>query len=417
MQNVFQDINSVMVEDGMQIAELPAQFFTANMMMKGDARPLRVLSLGNTQPLLLSRENTLTIAMLQTDGGGVRGIAALMLLDEIMKKSFPGKLPHEVFDMIGGTSTGGFIAVMLGLMKMSVKECIASYSDFMTVVFPPKGWFKSNIISPTKSAFTGAKWSDKPLVDVIRKLVQLKLGDPDMLLLDEENMHNSCKVFLMAVNQTGANNHAPVMLRTYQHPLEIPDLPKMKLWEACRATSAAPSFFQPMTVGDKTFLDGGLQANNPLGWMWNEVLTVYGPRRNTCCFLSIGTGTPKSEKTADPTLKQLPSFAKSMAAIATNTEVTNILFRSLINAFAPLPNSQKYFRFNIGDGCPEWVPNEDGTSFQWVSLETREEQDLGELDDVGAMKKTIEATNKYIGLKGAQQMMTECAKSLVTAHA
>lgn len=339
-----------------------------------------------------------------------------MLLDEIMKKSYPGKLPHEVFDMIGGTSTGGFIAVMLGLMKMSVQECIESYSNFMAVVFPSKGWFASKAQSG-KSAFTGAKWDDKPLIKVIKSLVELKLGDPDMLLLDDENMNNSCKVFLMAVNQTGSNNHAPVMLRTYQHPLETPALPKMKLWEACRATSAAPSFFQPMTIGDKTFLDGGLQANNPLGWMWNEVLTVYGPRRNTCCFLSIGTGTPKSERVADPTLKQLKGFAQSMASIATNTEVTNILFRSLINAFAPLPNSQKYFRFNIGDGCPEWVPTEDGTAYQWVSLEKREEQELGELDDVGAMKKTIEATNKYIGLKGAQQLMAECARSLVTASA
>ncbi len=72
--------------------------------------------------------------------------------------------------------------------------------------------------------------------------------------------------FLMAVQQTGANNHAPVTLRTYQHPLEMPAVPNMKLWEACRATSAAPHFFEPLTVNGMSFLDGGLQANNPLGW-------------------------------------------------------------------------------------------------------------------------------------------------------
>jgi len=70
----------------------------------------------------------------------------------------------------------------------------------------------------------------------------------------------------MAVKKVGANNHAPVTLRTYQHALEQPALPNMKLWEACRATSAAPSYFKPLTIGKVRFLDGGLQANNPLGW-------------------------------------------------------------------------------------------------------------------------------------------------------
>lgn len=41
------------------------------------------------------------------DGGGVRGLSALHLLKAVMDKSSPNKKPCEVFDMIGGTSTGG----------------------------------------------------------------------------------------------------------------------------------------------------------------------------------------------------------------------------------------------------------------------------------------------------------------------
>ena len=104
-----------------------------------------------------------------------------------------------------------------------------------------------------------------------------------------------------------------------------------------------------------------------------------------------------------------------MASIATNTEVTNILFRSLINAFAPDPNSKKYYRFNIGDGCPDWVPTEDGTGFKWVLRGQREEMDLGELDDVAAMANTIAVTEAYIAEKAAQDMMQECAQALVVA--
>jgi patatin-like phospholipase/acyl hydrolase len=47
------------------------------------------------------------MALTYKDGGGVRGIAALKLLKAIMEKGAPGKKPCEVFDMIGGTSTGG----------------------------------------------------------------------------------------------------------------------------------------------------------------------------------------------------------------------------------------------------------------------------------------------------------------------
>jgi patatin-like phospholipase/acyl hydrolase len=46
----------------------------------------------------------------------------------------------------------------------------------------------------------------------------------------------------------------------------MPDLPEIKLWEAARATSAAPLYFAPMKIKDQSFVDGGLQANNPLGW-------------------------------------------------------------------------------------------------------------------------------------------------------
>jgi len=70
----------------------------------------------------------------------------------------------------------------------------------------------------------------------------------------------------MAVNEIGANNHAPVLLRSYINPLERSEVPSIKLWEAARATSAAPMYFAPLNVGNYTFVDGGLQANNPLGW-------------------------------------------------------------------------------------------------------------------------------------------------------
>lgn len=48
-----------------------------------------------------------------TDGGGVRGLSPIIILKEIMKAVNRGRAsklnPHEVFDLIGGTSTGGYV--------------------------------------------------------------------------------------------------------------------------------------------------------------------------------------------------------------------------------------------------------------------------------------------------------------------
>ena|SRR5579859_133915 len=62
--------------------------------------------------------------VLSLDGGGVRGLSSLLILREIMENVGHAKglsetpKPSEYFDLIGGTSTGGLIAIMLGLLGM-----------------------------------------------------------------------------------------------------------------------------------------------------------------------------------------------------------------------------------------------------------------------------------------------------------
>ena len=70
----------------------------------------------------------------------------------------------------------------------------------------------------------------------------------------------------MAVRQDAPNNRGPVFLRSYNNPHELSSLPNIKLWEAARATSAAPTYFEPLKVDNYVLIDGGLGANNPLGW-------------------------------------------------------------------------------------------------------------------------------------------------------
>lgn len=62
--------------------------------------------------------------ILSLDGGGVRGLSSLLILREIMEDieqrvgATGTPRPCQYFDLIGGTSTGGLIAIMLGLLGM-----------------------------------------------------------------------------------------------------------------------------------------------------------------------------------------------------------------------------------------------------------------------------------------------------------
>ena len=62
--------------------------------------------------------------ILSFDGGGVRGLSSLLILRDIMTEieykngAADTPKPCEYFDLICGTSTGGLIAIMLGLLGM-----------------------------------------------------------------------------------------------------------------------------------------------------------------------------------------------------------------------------------------------------------------------------------------------------------
>jgi patatin-like phospholipase/acyl hydrolase len=49
------------------------------------------------------------LRLLALDGGGVRGLSALIILQQLMETIDPEKplKPCDYFDIIGGTSTGG----------------------------------------------------------------------------------------------------------------------------------------------------------------------------------------------------------------------------------------------------------------------------------------------------------------------
>ena len=77
------------------------------------------------------------LCLLSLDGGGIRGISSLLILQQLMEMINPDDPPKpcDYFDMIGGTSTGGLIAVMLGRLRMSVQEAYDEYIKLSPKIF------------------------------------------------------------------------------------------------------------------------------------------------------------------------------------------------------------------------------------------------------------------------------------------
>lgn len=75
--------------------------------------------------------------LLSLDGGGVRGLSSLMILKKLMESIDPDDPPKpcDYFDMIGGTSTGGLIALLLGRLRLTVDDAIVAYKKLSPDIF------------------------------------------------------------------------------------------------------------------------------------------------------------------------------------------------------------------------------------------------------------------------------------------
>ena len=99
-----------------------------------------------------------------------------------------------------------------------------------------------------------------------------------------------------------------------------------KIWEAARATSAAPTFFKRIKIGPSgsgiDYVDAGIGCNNPIKQVIAEAARVFGDEAPVACVVSIGTGQSGSVGLAQPDAfqKWLPTdLIKGLEQIATDT--------------------------------------------------------------------------------------------------
>ncbi|EUC58304.1 calcium-independent phospholipase A2-gamma, putative, partial [Rhizoctonia solani AG-3 Rhs1AP] len=197
---------------------------------------------------------------LDKDGGGVRGLSSLIILQEIMRrvanaKGNAGAQPHGHFDVIAGTGTGGISACMLGRLRMPVDKAIAEYAKLVKVVFKDK-----KISGP--AMYKGTK-----LQEALNTMIREATGDEGERMVDDQK-GTECKTVVFAMARHNLNASLPVMFRSYT--VTTNPGPDCTIREALYATMAHPDLFKPIDIVDSSV--------SPV---------VY---RQVACIISIGAG-------------------------------------------------------------------------------------------------------------------------------
>lgn len=147
------------------------------------------------------------------------------------------------------------------------------------------------------------------------------------------------------MNALNMNAKIPVLLRTYQSRHEVHL--DCKIWEAARATSAAPNFFKHIEIGrGQPFVDGGLGCNNPSRLVLDEAKSLFGARQ-IGCLVSIGTGQAETISIKPGLFQRISpgDIIDTLKAIATDCEATH---ENMSGLFTYSPNT--YFRLNVEQG-------------------------------------------------------------------
>ena len=149
---------------------------------------------------------------------------------------------------------------------------------------------------------------------------------------------------MVALDALGGN---AVRFTNYEKPHEQNDLYKQAtIWEAARATSSAPTFFDPIELicdgSRRKFVDGGFGHNNPVNELWMEAQTEFGPgalEPQIRFILSVGTGKPTMKKIGS----SLKEFGETILKRVSETQRTA---NDFLRMHEELDNNNGYFRFN-----------------------------------------------------------------------
>lgn len=216
--------------------------------------------------------------VLAIDGGGIRGVIPAMILAEIEKRA--QKPICELFDLLAGTSTGGILALGLtvpnemGEPKYRAADLVKLYEQEGKNIFSRSIWHRVRSVGGIAEEKYPSEGIEKTLMKYFGK-VRLKDALADVL-----------------VTSYDIERRRPYFFKTFKAKAD--PARNFLMWHACRATSAAPTYFEPCLIQlsniDRLVLvDGGVFANNPAMCAWAEARRIYADAEDFL-VVSLGTG-------------------------------------------------------------------------------------------------------------------------------
>jgi len=205
--------------------------------------------------------------ILSLDGGGLKGIysaAVLAALEQAIGVPIISR-----FDLIVGTSTGGIIALGLGL-GLSPREILDFYVRSGVEVFTDRLRLRAirRLVRP--------KYSRSRLEHAVREVFNDRLlGESSKALVIPAYDLDADRVYLFKTPH----------VERFDRDWRVPD------WEVAMATSAAPTYFPAFRLGsDRTrLIDGGVWANNPSPIAVVEAVSSFGADLKQIRLFSLGT--------------------------------------------------------------------------------------------------------------------------------
>jgi uncharacterized protein len=218
------------------------------------------------------------VKILSIDGGGIRGIVPAIMLAEIERRT--EKPIADLFDLVAGSSTGGIIALGLTIPK-SPGAPLYSAGRFVELYEQEGGRIFSRSLARTMltlDSFTWRKYSSGGIEAVLAEyFAESRLRDAvtDVLITSYE-----------------IDRGFPFFFKSRNARVR-PDY-DFRARDVARATSAAPSYFEPMKISSGTnseyytLIDGGVFANNPAACALVEARTTSAVA--DYLLVSLGTG-------------------------------------------------------------------------------------------------------------------------------
>jgi len=194
---------------------------------------------------------------------------------------------------MAGTSTGAIITAAIA-MGMTAKEITQLYVTMGQKVFPPltPRWLPKAAEQADEFERMARKpflYSNEKLIDLLKKVIQDKMGNADLTLAELNERLGPDKVLILTtVNITARRTR---LLKSHQQ-----DSGDWKLWEAILASSSAPIALPVWSRADRAgkpayYTDGGVGSyGNPAYVVAQEAIVFQGYAPEDVSVLSFGTG-------------------------------------------------------------------------------------------------------------------------------